>query len=279
MDDLDYIEYSGDPEYDEDELYHIGIKRRSGRYPWGSGKDPLQRANNYRKFIGDLEKQGLSQTQIVNHINSVYKLERHERLSTTDLRAGTTIATDVIRTDNIMRAQKLRADRQMSPSAIAQRMSTPDKIINESTVRGWLSAYDKGQKSSLQAVVDVLKAQNESKPFLDVGAGTELHMGISDVRLKAALVALKDEVTTFGTLRVHSWVPTNSRHIVSSLRGMLIGTLLGKTSITFRTLRPTSPRAVRNSLFLDRSRYLLIRSESRSALMNRVEPRWMASFN
>lgn len=24
------------------ELYHYGIKRRSGRYPWGSGKNPYQ---------------------------------------------------------------------------------------------------------------------------------------------------------------------------------------------------------------------------------------------
>lgn len=29
------------PEYNE-ELYHYGIKRKSGRYPWGSGKEPYQ---------------------------------------------------------------------------------------------------------------------------------------------------------------------------------------------------------------------------------------------
>lgn len=29
------------PENNE-ELYHIGVKRRSGRYPWGSGKEPYQ---------------------------------------------------------------------------------------------------------------------------------------------------------------------------------------------------------------------------------------------
>lgn len=34
-----------------DEIYHYGIKRRSGRYPWGSGKRPYQRDNikgNYK---------------------------------------------------------------------------------------------------------------------------------------------------------------------------------------------------------------------------------------
>lgn len=216
---------------DEGSLSHIGIKRRSGRYPWGSGKDPLQRANAYQTFIKDLEKQGLSETQIANHINDVYKLERHERLSSTDLRAGTSIATETIRTNNIMTAQKLRAERDFSPSAIAKRMSTADRPVNESTVRGWLAAYDKGKYDEIQKISDVLKKQLETKPYLDVGAGTELHMGISKVKLNAALVSLKDEGYNVHPLKqpqLGTGEPTNVR-------------MLTKGDVDWKTARDNLP--------------------------------------
>lgn len=29
----------------QNELFHYGVKRRSGRYPWGSGERPYQRTN------------------------------------------------------------------------------------------------------------------------------------------------------------------------------------------------------------------------------------------
>ena len=36
---------------DEEYLAHYGMPRRSGRYPWGSGKEPFQSS---RDFIGHL---------------------------------------------------------------------------------------------------------------------------------------------------------------------------------------------------------------------------------
>ncbi len=52
------------PDYREikqsNELYHYGIKRRSGRYPWGSGERPYQSANSSAlsvyKFASEKEK-------------------------------------------------------------------------------------------------------------------------------------------------------------------------------------------------------------------------------
>ena len=46
-----------------DSLMHYGIKRRSGRYPWGSGDDPYQHSG--RDFLGrieELKKQGWTET-------------------------------------------------------------------------------------------------------------------------------------------------------------------------------------------------------------------------
>lgn len=47
------------------ELMHIGIARRSGRYPWGSGEDPYQRSLGFRSFQEDMKKKGLSEKQIL----------------------------------------------------------------------------------------------------------------------------------------------------------------------------------------------------------------------
>ena len=41
------------------ELAHYGMPRRSGRYPWGSGKDGYQRSVGWRGHIQDLKDQGM----------------------------------------------------------------------------------------------------------------------------------------------------------------------------------------------------------------------------
>ena len=42
-----------------DELLHYGTKRHSGRYPWGSGKDP-QRSKDFLDAIDDLKAKGIT---------------------------------------------------------------------------------------------------------------------------------------------------------------------------------------------------------------------------
>ena len=44
----------------EDILMHYGIKRRSGRYPWGSGKEPYQHSGDLLSRVEELKSQGLS---------------------------------------------------------------------------------------------------------------------------------------------------------------------------------------------------------------------------
>ena len=46
------------------ELMHIGTPRHSGRYPWGSGKDPFQNSRGFLSYIKELEDKGLSQKEI-----------------------------------------------------------------------------------------------------------------------------------------------------------------------------------------------------------------------
>ena len=47
---------------DEEFLEHYGVKRRSGRYPWGSGDDPYQRGRDFLGRVDELKKKGWQET-------------------------------------------------------------------------------------------------------------------------------------------------------------------------------------------------------------------------
>ena len=51
-----------------DELVHYGMPRRSGRYPWGSGKDPYQRSSDFLSRVEELTKEGFSEKEIADSL-------------------------------------------------------------------------------------------------------------------------------------------------------------------------------------------------------------------
>ena len=54
----DISRYIGCSEWDEEKLAHYGVKRRSGRYPWGSGDNPYQHGKDFLARIDELKKDG-----------------------------------------------------------------------------------------------------------------------------------------------------------------------------------------------------------------------------
>jgi hypothetical protein len=173
---------------EDDELSHIGIARRSGRYPWGSGGDKYQRSRDFKAYYDEMKKAGLSDTQIAEGIGiHLSKTPGPAHFKTTDLRAAISSSTEHIAEENRIRATNLKKT-NMSNTAIAKEMGT-----NESTVRGWLKQYEGIKENSLRATTEHLKAEVERKPFLDVGKGINLYMGISDTKLRTSLAMLKDE--------------------------------------------------------------------------------------
>ena len=62
-------------------LAHIGIKRRSGRYPWGSGDDPYQH-EDFLRYVNTLRKKGYSEKEIAKKLN----------INTSDLRSRISIS-------------------------------------------------------------------------------------------------------------------------------------------------------------------------------------------
>lgn len=160
------------------ELMHYGILRKSGRYPWGSGGDALQRSKDFRGQYEELKKEGLTPAMIAKGLG--FK-------STTELRAALSISSNQILAGNISAAVRFK-DKGMSPTAIGVKME-----VNESTVRSWLKQSENSKADKLQSTVDMLRSNVDASTYIDVGTGAAEMVGIPSGRLKVAVASLKEE--------------------------------------------------------------------------------------
>ncbi len=161
-----------------DELMHYGTKRHSGRYPYGSGENPYQHELDFLGRINDLKSQGLTETEIAKALGLS---------STTELRAKKAIAKNDIQKYNLEMCRKLK-EKGYSNVAIGERLGVP-----ESTVRNWLDDTAKQKNEVLNNVADTLESAVKSKGLIDIGAGVERELGVSDVKLKTAVAMLKEK--------------------------------------------------------------------------------------
>ena len=161
-----------------DELMHYGVKRRSGRYPWGSGDNPYQHSGDFLARVNELKKQGLSEKGIAEALG----------MSTTDLRMQTRVANHERRALEVARAKALRED-GLSLNEIAREMG----YANDSSIRSLLNEDTAASKNRARATADILKKELDEKGMLDVGAGVERELGVSQQTLKEALFILETE--------------------------------------------------------------------------------------
>ena len=185
------IEIDADVMADPEFLEHIGILRRSGRYPWGSGENPFQRSKSFKAYYDQWKADGLSDKDIhelINaHLQSTAKPGEYVKFKSTDLRDAIGISTEKIRDENIARAHQLKAQNN-SNIAIAKIMGT-----RESTVRGWLKESEGIREGTIRHTAERIKQELEKKEFLDVGAGNNLHIGVHKTKFNIALAHLRDE--------------------------------------------------------------------------------------
>ena len=167
-----------------DDLKHYGIKRRSGRYPWGSGENPYQHSGDFLSRVEQLHKRGLTEKQIVDAINK--ELPEGQEITTTQLRAYKAIAKSERRSLEVARAKSLRADGK-SLNEIAQIMG----YTNDSSVRSLLNEKSEKRMNAAQATADLLKKEIAEKGMLDVGEGVERELGISREKFGQALAILE----------------------------------------------------------------------------------------
>ena len=167
----------------EEYLEHYGMPRRSGRYPWGSGKDPNQRTGDFLSRVDNLKSQGLSEKEIADSLG----------MTTTQLRTEKALAKNERRALDVARAKSLKED-GLGATEIAKKMSDElGRSINESTVRSWLNEESAARMNKAKETADFLRKQIEEKGMIDVGNGVELELGISKEKLNQALDILKEE--------------------------------------------------------------------------------------
>lgn len=178
---------------DSRSVMHYGIKRKSGRYPWGSGDNPYQRSLSFQAYRREMQEAGLTPAEIARGISEA----TGEKFTTADLRATASQAKYEKMAYEESMAVRLR-DKGMSPTAIAERMGLP----NESSVRDLLRRAETERTDISQNVADYLKNQVSEKKYVEVGLGNETVLGVSQERMKTSLALLKSEGYEVHTIQV-----------------------------------------------------------------------------
>lgn len=162
----------------DNELMHYGIPRRSGRYPWGSGKESYQRTGDFIARIEELKSKGLTEKEVAQAFG----------LTTTQLRAQASLAKAERRATDVARAKALR-EKGLSLNQIAAEMG----FKNDSSVRSLLNERSAQKMDEAVNVAKLLKKHIDEKGMIDVGAGIERELGVSKEKMTQALYMLELE--------------------------------------------------------------------------------------
>ena len=164
----------------KDALAHYGMPRRSGRYPWGSGKLPYQRGDV--DFLGRIEElqrdnPGAKEKDIANMLG----------MTINEMRDRQAIARIYRRNDKIAALRHAIDKEGMSVNAAAKKLG-----ISESTARSLLNKEAEMRNNEVLTKAEELKAAVEKKGIIDVGAGVERQLGVSDTKMQEAITLLYD---------------------------------------------------------------------------------------
>ena len=178
---------------DEDSLMHYGIKRRSGRYPWGSGEDPYQHGRDFLGRVDEMRKSNFTYTDEKGKTwTGDAAIAKSMGLRTAQFRAELGLAKDERRMLQVETAKRLRDKEGMGPSAIGKEMG-----LNESTVRSLLNENSESRMNKAKETAEFLKARmkevSDDGGMIDIGSGAERELGISREKLNQALYLLEKE--------------------------------------------------------------------------------------
>ena len=185
---------------DEEFLQHYGMPRRSGRYPWGSGKDDYQHSIDFLGRIDKLKKQGWTETP--ENIQDAFGL------SVKDYRIEKSLCNNERRIYQVSTAKRLKEKEGLSNSEIGRKMG-----VNESTVRGWFDQEAEARMYQSRKTADFLKEQVTKKKMIDVGAEVERELNVSREKLDTALYMLESQGYNIHGGRVPQ--PTNKNQMTT----------------------------------------------------------------
>jgi transposase len=140
------------------ELEHYGVPHTrgnpgSGRYPWGSGKEPHQQATDFKNYIARLKAEGMDEKTIASVAG----------VSIRELRDLNTIYNNDLKRYQAQQAVKYR-EKGWSHKAIGEKLG-----IGESLVRSRIADHDKLLEDRLGNTTEALKSELKRFNYLDGG--------------------------------------------------------------------------------------------------------------
>ncbi len=156
----------------DDELYHYGMPRRSGRYPWGSGENPYQRTQNFFSRVEEAKRKGATTDKEIAEALGI---------STTDYKRSYRIYKSQQKVLQIQRAKSLAAD-GLGSTAISRKIGVPER-----TVAGWLKGDVGEHITAAQRTAEEIKKNVDEYGMIDLGKGVEKLMNVPRSRLDTAI--------------------------------------------------------------------------------------------
>ena len=166
-------------------LAQSGVKRKSGRYRWGSGDTPYQHEpwftwgkNEWLNEVYDLEEQGWTNAQLAEKYGmsvSAFKAKRSNEA-------------------NAERIKMISANETLINEGVTNRSERARRMgVNESTIRSLEDAKSKEKTLRAKNTADILKEQVDRLGPIDITAGAELQLGVSKAKMKQAIKMLEEQ--------------------------------------------------------------------------------------
>lgn len=172
----------------QDILCHYGMPRRSGRYPWGSGKESYQHSGDFLSRIEGMKKDGFEYTdEDGKKYTGDAAIYKYFGMSSTEYRMQKELANIERRSLLVDRAQSLKED-GLGPNAIGREMG-----LSESTVRSLLNVKSDAKMREVENTANFLKEQVDKYGMVDVGKGTEYGLNVSRTKMDTAIYKLTGE--------------------------------------------------------------------------------------
>lgn len=146
----------------DDVLKHYGKKRRSGRYEWGSGKEPYQ-GHTFLASYYKLKNEGHNDNEIAKRLG----------MNSTQLRQARAKANAEEKNYLIGQVSSDKIS-GMTNQEIADKYS-----ISEASVRNYLTPGANHKTKQFDNIKNTLKDAVSKNEYLDVGSAVELQLGVS----------------------------------------------------------------------------------------------------
>ena len=178
MTDEEYLMHFGTP--------HEGSTPHSGRFPYGSGKNPYQHVGGLRGYVKELREKGMTDTEIAHYFG----------WSTEQLKIRIGVEKEIEMRSQIAKARELM-DKYNNKSKVAREMG-----ISEGKVRSLLKAQTDEKNKIVFATAEMLKNEVNKYGPTDIGKGMQNRLNITDHTLNKA-VAYLEQTEGFESANFH----------------------------------------------------------------------------